>query len=69
MLNDFELEKLEEEFIDNNLDMIHDKALFNKRFTEYIIFYNTQRLYKLLGLKSSLEYLIERGEISQWNYN
>lgn len=56
---------IQEEFIDNNLDVIHDKELFNRRLSEYLIFYNTERPHKSLGLKSPIEYLIEKGEMSQ----
>lgn len=48
---------LQEEFIDNNLDIIHDKVLFNQELADYLIFYNTERPHKSLGLKSPLEYL------------
>jgi putative transposase len=56
---------IQEEFIDNNLDVIYDKPLFNQRLADYLIFYNTQRPHKSLGLKSPLEYLIEKGAMSQ----
>jgi len=56
---------IQEEFIDNNLDVIYDKPLFNQRLADYLIFYNTQRPHKSLGLKSPLEYLIEKGVMSQ----
>ena len=56
---------IQEEFIDNNLDVIYDKSLFNQRLADYMIFYNTQRPHKSLGLKSPLQYLIENGGMSQ----
>jgi len=56
---------IQEEFIDNNLDVIYDKPLFNQRLADYLIFYNTQRPHKSLGLKSPIEYLIEKGVMSQ----
>ncbi len=56
---------IQEEFIEANLDVIYDKPLFNQRLAEYLIFYNTQRPHKSLGLKSPLEYLIENGGMSQ----
>ncbi|MGQ9638766.1 MAG: integrase core domain-containing protein, partial [Thermodesulfobacteriota bacterium] len=56
---------IQEEFIDNNLDIIDDKPLFSKRLADYLIFYNTERPHKSLGLKSPLQYLIEKGVMSQ----
>ena len=56
---------VQEEFIDNNLDIIHDKQLFNQKLSEYLIWYNTKRPHKSLGLKSPLQYLIEKGGMSQ----
>ena len=56
---------IQEEFIDNHLDLIHDKELFHKELSDYLIFYNTQRPHKSLGLKSPLEYLISQGGMSQ----
>ena len=56
---------IQEEFINNNLDIIHDKKLFNHKLSDYLVFYNTQRPHKTLGLKSPLEYLVENGGMSQ----
>ena len=56
---------VQEEFIDNNLDVIYDKPLFSRRLADYMIFYNTQRPHKSLGLKSPIDFLIENGEMSQ----
>ena len=56
---------IQEEFIDNNLDVIYDKPLFSQRLAEYLIFYNTQRPHKSLGLKSPMDYLMENGGMSQ----
>lgn len=56
---------IQEEFIDNNLDVIYDKPLFNQRLADYLVFYNAERPHKSLGLKSPLDYLIENGEMSQ----
>ncbi|MGE5893746.1 MAG: integrase core domain-containing protein [bacterium] len=53
---------LKEEFVENNIAVIHDLPLFRQRLTEYLIFYNTQRPHKSLSLKSPIDYLIaERG--------
>ena len=56
---------IQEEFINNNLDIIYDKPLFHQRLADYLIFYNTQRPHKSLKLKSPVEYLIDKGGMSQ----
>jgi transposase InsO family protein len=56
---------VQEEFINNHLDSIHDKKLFNSELAEYLIFYNTKRVHKSLGKKAPLAYLIEQGVLSQ----
>jgi len=55
---------IQEEFIDNHLELLGDKSLFNRELADYLIFYNTQRPHKALGLKSPVEYLIEQGQMS-----
>lgn len=45
---------IQEESIDNNLDIIFDKPIFQSRLAEYLIFYNTQRPHKSLGLARRL---------------
>lgn len=59
---------MQEEFIDWNLDLIHNKVLFNQlnqRLADYLLWYNTKRPHKSLGLKSPLQYLQEKGGLSQ----
>ena len=56
---------LQEEFINPNLDTIHDKGVFLKKLTDYLIYYNTERPHHSLNLKSPLEYFVEKGGMSQ----
>jgi transposase InsO family protein len=56
---------LQEEFIDNHLDIIHDKPLFSKALADYLIYYNTQRPHKSLGLKAPFQVLLSQGTMSQ----
>jgi transposase InsO family protein len=56
---------IQEEFIDNHLDTIHDKELFSRQLADYLIFYNTQRVHKSLGNRTPVDYLIEQGVLSQ----
>jgi len=55
---------VQEEFIDNNLDIIFDKKLFHQKLADYMIFYNAHRPHKSLGLKSPLQYIIDNGGLS-----
>jgi transposase InsO family protein len=55
---------LQEEFVDPNLDTIHDKGVFHKRLNEYLIYYNTERPHHSLGLKTPLQYFIQEGGMS-----
>lgn len=56
---------IQEEFIDPNLDTIHDKGVFWQRLNEYLIYYNTERPHHSLGLKTPLEYYKQEGGMSQ----
>jgi len=56
---------IQEEFIDPNLHLIHDKIAFNKGLADYIIFYNTKRVHKSLGNQSPMDYLIKKGLMSK----
>lgn len=55
---------IQEEFIDNNLDIIHDEKMFNRELADYLIFYNTERPHKSLGLLSPIDYLISNRAMS-----
>ena len=55
---------LQEEFINNHLDLIHDPVLFNRKLAEYLIFYNTQRPHHSLKLKTPMEYFLAKGGMS-----
>lgn len=56
---------IQDEFIDPNLDTIHDKGVFQRLLSDWIVYYNTERPHHSLGLKSPLEYYIQEGGMSQ----
>lgn len=56
---------LQDEFIDPNLNTIHDKGVFGHKLTDYIIYYNSQRPHHSLNLKSPLQYFMDEGGMSQ----
>ncbi len=55
---------IQEEFIDENLHILHDEKLFSSKLVDYLIFYNTQRVHKSLGLKTPMGYLQEQKGLS-----
>ena len=56
---------IQEEFIDPNLEIIHDKGVFGPKLSDYLVYYNTQRPHHSLDLKSPLQYYFEKGGMSQ----
>jgi hypothetical protein len=56
---------IQDEFIDPNLDTIHDKGVFGRKLSDYIIYYNSQRPHHSLDLKSPLQYFIDQRGMSQ----
>jgi transposase InsO family protein/transposase-like protein len=55
----------QEEFLNQNLHILHDKILFNQKLSDYLIFYNTKRVHKSLDLKSPMDYFIQKGQMSK----
>src|SRR5204863_1286807 len=55
---------IQEEFIDENLHIFHDPQLFSTKLMEYLLFYNTQRVHKSLGLQTPMGYLQQQGALS-----
>jgi transposase InsO family protein len=56
---------LQDEFIDPNLHLIHDKGVFGPKLADYMIYYNSQRPHHSLNLKSPLQYFMDEGGMSQ----
>jgi transposase InsO family protein len=56
---------VKEEFAYNNLDVLHDIEAFKRRLSKYLVFYNTERPHKTLGLKSPVDYLLSKGAMSK----
>jgi len=56
---------IQEEFIDNNLDIIHNPVIFTGKLIDYLLFYNTERVHKSLGLISPMDYLILKEGLSK----
>jgi transposase InsO family protein len=55
---------IQEEFIDDHLDIIHDKSLFHVHLAEYLVFYLTKRIHKSLDKMTPVDYLIKKGGMS-----
>lgn len=56
---------LQEQFVYNNLDIIHDPVQFNKNLLEYLIFYLTEKIHKSIGKITPMDYLISNYEMSK----
>ena len=56
---------LQEEYLDWRLPELVDYSQGNQLLAKWNIYYNTKRRHYSLGLKSPLNYLIEKGEMSQ----
>jgi hypothetical protein len=56
---------LQDEFIDPNLEEMHDKGVFGQKLSDYLIYYNSQRPHHSLNLKSPLQYFMQEGGMSQ----
>ena len=55
---------IQDEFIDPNLELIHDKPLFHQKLADYLIYYNTKRPHDTLYPLSPLEYFVSKGGMS-----
>lgn len=55
---------IQEEFLDDHEDIMHDPRLFSEKLAEWNVYYNTQRRHHSLGLKTPLQYLIDEGGMS-----
>lgn len=56
---------LREEFLNDHVSLIEDPEQLNLQLVEYLIFYNTERPHKALGLKSPIDYLLSEGHMSK----
>jgi len=56
---------IKEEFVAQNLGVIHDLRLFRQRLAEYLIFYNFIRPHKSLSKKTPIQALVEKGAMSK----
>lgn len=56
---------LEEEFLNPNLELLHDLKLFHSKLLDYLLFFDTDRVHKGLGNRSPMDFLISEGYFSQ----
>ena len=56
---------LQEDFLDNNLEFVYDPKLLNDKLMEFLLFYDTERVHKSIGLKTPVDYLISKGGMSK----
>jgi transposase InsO family protein len=55
---------IQEEFV-QCCDILPDTLEYRRALGEYLLFYNTERVHKSLGLKSPLDYLLKEGVMSK----
>jgi len=55
---------LQEEFVDPNLNLIHNQKEFSRRLADYLIFYNTKRVHQSLNYETPMDYIIKKGGMS-----
>jgi len=55
---------IQEEFI-QCCDILPDDPCYKQALGEYLVFYNTERVHKSLGLKSPMDYLLSKGGMSK----
>ena len=56
---------LQEEFIDQNLYLIDNPKEFSLKLSQYLIFYNSQRVHQSLNNMTPLDYLYQKGGMSK----
>ena len=56
---------IQDEFIDKNLYLIHEPKEFSSKLTNYLLFYNQQRVHQSLGYMTPLNYLCTKGGMSK----
>lgn len=56
---------LQEEFIDPNVYLIHNQEEFQKKLSDYLIFYNTKRVHQSLNYETPLDYILKKGGMSK----
>ncbi len=56
---------LQEEFLDQNLYLIDNPKEFSLKLSQYLIFYNSQRVHQSLNNMTPLDYLYQKGGMSK----
>lgn len=55
---------IQEDFIDPNLDLIYDQKAYNLKLSQYLIYYNCQRIHESLNNMTPINFLIQKGGMS-----
>jgi len=56
---------IQEDFIDQNLHLIHNPQEFSLKLSQYLLFFNSQRVHQALNYMTPLNYLIQKGGMSK----
>lgn len=56
---------IQEEFVDPNIDLIHNQEEFGIKLAEYLIFYNTKRVHQSLNYETPMDHMLMKGGMSK----
>ncbi len=56
---------IQEDFVDQNLHLIHSPPAFSLKLANYLLFFNGQRVHQALNYMTPLNYLIQKGGMSK----
>ena len=56
---------VQEEFVDQQIDLIHNQKVFSKKLAEYLLFYNTKRVHQSLHYETPMDYILKKGGMSK----
>ncbi len=56
---------LQEEFLNDNLYLLYTPKVFSSKLSEYLIFYNQERVHQSLNYMTPLSYLYQKGGMSK----
>lgn len=56
---------IQEDFLDQNLHLIHSPKEFSLKLSQYLLFFNSQRVHEALNYMTPLDHLMQKGGMSK----